>query len=256
MKKFVIVGAAIAIAATLVGIATSDRVVRSQMRTGNPHVVSTGVDFNGTPVIVKLNNGQAKAYISQKFSSMADVDNYVARRKDALSALAQTSPDRDIEVVVSPARQLSLSDLKQNAKGLALREIGLDLYVNGKWNRMVQFDETSRVIDVAQDAAAIEQRIRELESAPAPSKPGPDKTGGGLEGALDFQFGVRFARGFMPARSAAALQRNENILLVDSITDVAEELDRRFGKVRIVDVPQLFVIRETKFGNNYGLGGH
>jgi len=252
MKEWVISVATVSVIASLIFAVASNHVVKSQSNERNPHAVSTGIDFNGTPVIVKLKNGHAKAYVNQKFSDLVDIENYVAKRKQALAKLVEANPAREIEVVISPAQQLSLRNLKHSAGALRLKEIGLDLFVDDKWNRMVQFDETSHLIDISQDTDAIEQRVAELESMSTPSKPNNVTS---ETSALDenFRFGLRFARGVMSARAAATLQESGQILLVDPVTDVTDELERRFGNVTVVDVPQLFVIRETKFGQAYGL---
>jgi len=252
MKKTLLISAiAIAILASLLFGRSTGRAVKSQGNGMKAHTVATGVDFEGTPVIVKTNSGNTKAYVSQKFASLADIDNYVTKRKRALARLVQEDPERQIEVVISPSEKVPLREITTKANNLKLNELGLDLFADGKWNRMVQFDETSHLVDISGDISAIEQRITELETSAAPVKNEQRNESDGRANQA-FEFGVRFARGFMPARSAAALQRDERILLVDPVTDMADELQRRFGEVRIVDVPQLFVIREMKLGRGYG----
>jgi hypothetical protein len=101
------------------------------------------------------------------------------------------------------------------------------------------------------DAGALIRRIIEIESS-APSSPKTANLTDSPELPRDqVKVAVRFARGRLKAASALKLQEDQAILLVDPVTDIAENFKGQAPEVKVVQMPHLYVEKAGKFGGFY-----
>jgi hypothetical protein len=199
-----------------------------------------------------------KVYNSPKLNSQEEMDSYISERQSKLAEMAESNPERQIEVAVSPARKLSLVDFGDICKrnDLAIEELSLDIFVDGKWERMVWFDKTTALLDITQDAQTLTRRILEIESSrpAAPMDSASDKPTSDPAPPLPVQqatVSLRFARGLIKTASALRLQQDKVLLLVDPVTDLQDAFKDEAKEVRVKQMPHLYVDRELKFGRLY-----
>lgn len=219
--------------------------------------VERTVDVNGREVAVKAFGAVAKANIGRKFRTEQEIKEYVQSRKKVLEGLALDDPGREIEVVISPNFEFSIEELKlrERIHGLRTTDLALDLYSGGKWDHMVQFDSTSKVIDINLNAADLIARLHEVENVPRPVRNDRRSDPNEAYGKPSFDsIGVRFARGRLKAIDAKNLQEDGAVMLVDPLTDVQDKLSSDYSSVEITDVPQPFVAREIISGFRYAPG--
>lgn len=189
-----------------------------------------------------------KIYNSPRFNTLADIHSYINVRRGQLTKLANAHPDREIDVSVSPAEKLYLSDfgsiLRQHQ--LALEELSLDVFVDDKWDRTVGFDKTSVLMTLSDNPHKLAQRVLEIESS-RPALPGAGDALPPGRTAL----GVRHARARGRAIAAARLQSEPGILLVDPVADIEDAFKTEAGTITVVTMPQLYVEKELRFGRLY-----
>jgi hypothetical protein len=251
MPSLLIIGGVLA---ALAIITPFIRPARTQDRVDNQK--SSGRLIEGTyvgdiPVRVKRYNQEAlRVYNDPKFNSLEEIDSYVNKRKEQLQYLVGAHGDQEIEVTLSPARKLNLEEFLTLATkhGLAVSELSLDIFVDGKWDRMVWFDKTAPLVDLSKDSKTIIEKILETESA----TPGINKEEGAEElPAERTTVAVRYGRGKMNGPSALKLQKNAAILLVDPVTDIAESFKGQANEIVVAQMPQLYVYKAGKFGDFY-----
>ena len=204
--------------------------------------------------VTQVRPNYVKVYNSFKVGTPEDLNSYLEKRKPQLSELAKATPNREIEVVISPSRKLSLEEFgrKSIAQGLLLDELSLDVFINDAWDHTVWFDKNTSVVDISQDASVLTTRIVEIESSnsmpPSSSLP-PDGRMSPQPPKMDLA--VRYARGRIKAVEAANLQTDPAILLVDPTTDLADEFKAKGQEVRVYQMPQLYVEKELRWGEIY-----
>lgn len=203
--------------------------------------------------VTQVRPNYVRVYNSFKVRTPEDLSSYLDKRKPQLSELARATPNREIEVVISPSRKLSLEEFGRKSidRGLLLDEINLDVFVNDAWNHTVWFDKNTSVVDISQDASVLTKRIIEIESSKSmpPSSSLPSDQRVSTEPPMDLA--VRYARGRIKAVEAANLQKDPAILLVDPTTDLADEFKAKGQEVRVYQMPQLYVEKELRWGKTY-----
>lgn len=204
-----------------------------------------------TPVTVKRHGNEAiRVYNDPKFTSLEEIDAYVNKRKEQLRYVASAQEDQDIEVALSPSRKLAAEDFLSiaNKHGLSVAELSLDVFVDGKWDRMVWFDKSASLVDLTKDSKTIMKRIIELES----STPGINKIDEGDELPVErTTMAVRYARGKIKGAAALKLQNNPAILLVDPVTDISDSFKGQANEITVAQMPHLYVDKVGKFGDFY-----
>lgn len=216
--------------------------------------VSRAERVGNLPVTVKGVTGQSlRIYNSQKLTSLEQIDTYVLERRGKLRELAQADPVREIEVAVSPSRKLSLEELGKKSRqyGLTLNELSLDIFVDGKWDRVVWFDKTTAVLNISDDAQTMARRIIEVESSRPSGHAGEDGSDLTALPAGSVGLSVRFARASLQAEMALRLQDDQSIMLVDPVTDLQDAFKGQADEVRVSRMPHLYVERELQFGSTY-----
>lgn len=250
----VIVIAAVAVITSLVLLNNNRFQVIGKEKNNSPRLEHKTLYVNDLPINIKSYGNKAKVYLKNDLSSIDEINQYVEKRKNKLLEIATENPFQEIEVVISPSEQTSLKEFKDKSAlyNLSINRMALDLFVDDKWSRMAEFDNTSTVIDINQDAESIEKRIIELESGNTPNKQdiGKDKNKPTREPKFT-STGIRFVRGTLPAGLAQNLQKEDSIMLVDPLSDIKDVLKKQYAEVEIVNMPQLFVLKESKFGSRY-----
>ncbi len=216
--------------------------------------VNTSSSVNGIPVeITVVGPKYLKVYNSFKLSNPSDISSYISKRQPQLNELAKVTSQRQIEVVVSPSRKLSLVEFgrKSEKHEMILDELSLDIFINDKWDHTVWFDNRTSVVDISQEASVLTKRIIEVESSRATP---PLPVGSSVESTsphAKMDVTVRYARGRMEAQAAVNLQADSDILLVDPTTDLADAFKDKTREVRVYQMPQLYVEQELRFGEAY-----
>lgn len=200
--------------------------------------------------VKRYNQNLLRVYNDPGFTSVEEIDLYVAKRKEQLRYLVGAHGDQEIEVALSPSRKLSAEEfLALAAKhGFTVNELSLDIFVDGKWDRMVSLDKTAGLIDLSKDSKTIISKVIEIESA----SPGINKEEGEEElPAARTTLAVRYGRGKINGPSALRLQKHASILLVDPVTDIAESFKGQADEVVVARMPHLYIYKFGKFGDFY-----
>jgi len=267
--SIVVVGLVVVIVIASIALSLSGRTLASK---GNfnqvPHI-------NGLQLTVQGVQGRyLKVENVPRLKTKEDFDSYITQRREKLNQLASESPERQIEVAISPSHLISLEDFgsKASSHGLTIEELSLDIFINGKWDRMVWFDKTTALLDISEDAKSLAERVIEIESS-RPQRPqkhllaANEQTQSGVDfsnrkaqegvplSEANAQVAIRFVRGTVAAVSAVKFQEDESILLVDPITDIQESLRERAREIKVTRMPHLYVEREIRFGALYSLNG-
>jgi hypothetical protein len=214
----------------------------------------TSAAVHGIPVsLTEVTANQIKVANSFKIKTPDDLNSYINKRKPQLSNFANTTPTRQIEVVVSPSRRLSLEEFGRKAAyhGMQLDELSLDVFVNDAWDHTVWFDHRTSLVDISEDASLLAKQIIQLESSRSfpPSLSGSSEPATAPSAKVDLA--IRYARGRIEALAGTKLQDDPAILLVDPTTDLADEFASQGREVKVHQMPQLYVEKELRWGNTY-----
>jgi hypothetical protein len=211
--------------------------------------------IHGIPVqVVEVAPKHLKVINSFRVTKQEDINSYIEKRKPQLYELAKATPNRDIEVVVSPSAKMPLEGFGRKAAehGLLLSELSLDIFVDNAWHHTVWLDKDNSMVNLSQEPSALARRIIEIESSSSnPSQLGQSSVIAQSSPAPKMEVAIRYARGRMNARSAERLQGDPAFLLVDPTTDLADEFASTGRNVRVYQMPQLYVERELRWGTLY-----
>lgn len=156
---------------------------------------------------------------------------YRAGRHDALNGLA-ASGDRLIEVVVTPARLLSLPEFGAHVIGGKPGQVITDAFIGDQW----VMSSGMRVTD-PRDWDKIETEMRTQMEGSLDQYPGVH--------AADLGITVRSARLEIPADRALTLLGDPAILLIDPLTDIADDYADKAALVSVGDPPDVFGLYAT-----------
>lgn len=158
--------------------------------------------------------------------------DYIDHRKEALAKLVAEDGGRRIEVVVSPDRPIDVSKFAQSLDcACDLRGIVIDVWDGDAWVMETGNWDTD-VDDLAKNASSIERSFRDY------SRSAFDLFDG-LQ-ADDLRYTLRWARLSLPADEAAKIARNDDVLLVDPITDIADRYADDAALIRVSNAPDVF----------------
>lgn len=151
---------------------------------------------------------------------------YRTARHDALRSLA-ASGDRLIEVVVTPARFTSVPEFGAHLVGGEPGQVTADAFIRDQW----VMSGGLRVMN-SRDWGKIETDMRVQMEGSLDQYPGAQPA--------DLRITVRSARLEIPADQALKLLEDPAILLVDPLTDIADDYAGRAALVSIGDPPDVF----------------
>lgn len=151
---------------------------------------------------------------------------YRTARHEALRRLAG-SGDRLIEVVVTPARLISFPEFGALAMGGDPSQVAADAFIRDQW----VMSGGLRVMN-SRGWERIETDMRVQMGGSLDQYPGAQ--------AADLRITVRSARLEIPADQALKLLGDPTILLVDPLTDIADDYAGRAALVSVGDPPDVF----------------
>lgn len=147
--------------------------------------------INGTHVIAKI-RGTAliKLYNMPNLDTLDETEEYTKNRKKILSSLATTSPEKQIEVTISPSRILTLDNFWSLVEKhqIAVEELSLDVITDGKWSSMVWIGN-----DVVNFSGLQETREKLIDIAPKSTEE-MGARGEALFDSARSQFSIRYVR--------------------------------------------------------------
>ena len=215
--------------------------------------VDEQVSVNGLALRVRgFKPSHLKVSNVPRLATQEDIDLYVAKRRQDLTQLAQQSPDREVEVLISPSRKLFLEDFAEQVSEhrLALDALSLDLFIGEQWSHTVSFDRHTKMVDITADPKAIAERVIEIESLAPRPHPKPGVASVPAVDPENSKVAIRFVRGRLSTQAAATLQQDPAILLVDPITDIKDLFRDDARKVTVTEMPQLYVEQAALLRSN------
>lgn len=199
--------------------------------------------INGADVVAKIKPKAqlVKLYNRPVMRSIQDIEQYVQNRKRVLEFIALKTPERLVDVAISPSAVVGLErfwTLKQK-HGVEVDNISLDVFTDGKWTSMVWIGKDSNV----DFNAEVSQFIQQLKSL-AP-KPTPEMRAAGMNlfDPEKSMFALRYVRAKMIAKDALALQAESVIRLVDPTDDLMEAFVGKAPEVKVIDMPHVYVVQ-------------
>lgn len=156
---------------------------------------------------------------------------YRGLRHGVLEVMADSSPQRQIEVVVTPS---ALTTIPELAAALDCRcavvAVNADVFVGDAWIMSVGggFDGS----DLASDAAEIQSTLLNAASSNLDLYPSVDKA--------DIRLTARSLRLRLTASEARSVSKKGTVLLVDPTTDIHDRFATRAAVVEVHNTPDVF----------------
>ncbi|MEW6171601.1 MAG: hypothetical protein AB1510_00825 [Bacillota bacterium] len=191
-----------------------------------------------------------KIYHSPRIKDFASLNEYVTSRKQALKEMATRSPNRIIEVSISPSEPITTTQLWEirDKHGLDVDEVYLDVLIDGKWTGTLGTNDGDAKetlgIDFCENPKVIEQKLRGLLcSIPPPPKANRTKLN-----PNSITFMVQHVKAKTVATRALSLQEEPAILLVDPANDLKDPFINEALDIRVIGMPHLYIIKRVLLG--------
>lgn len=182
-----------------------------------------------------------KVYNVPDLPNQAAIDAYVTGRRGALMQLARTQSER-IDASVSPSARIPLADFISLAPNhdLRLRDISVDVLVDGRWDSMIW----ARHGDPGMDFTLSADEIRRQLLAPvlrAGFGPNASPERRAMLSAATME--VRYATGSLEPQQALSLARDSRVELVDPHEDLIAPFRHLASATSVKQMPHVYVYR-------------